>query len=251
MCTASGTGTWHLFGLGRSRRHEKNKPHRIKLDEDRSLVETHGRWRMRRKGRANFKVQRRLNTELPGMGKSGALERRPYPPGEHGQKRRKFSDYRLQLDEKQKLLNHFALREEQLRRFIRQAKSGSAEGDWVERLASLLERRLDNVIFRLGFAASMRAARQLISHGHVFVNGKRVTIASRVIEPGEIIALDSESLRNEKVLESLQHPRLELPHFLSREDQNGMVAGRVVDEPHIGDIPFPFSAKQFAEYYSR
>src|ERR1700752_3177766 len=124
---------------------------------------------------ARFKMQRRLGTELPGLGKPGALERRPYPPGENGNKRRKYSDYGLRLEEKQKIRVHYGLREEQLRRFIRQAKTGSAASG-VKKLRGLLERRPDNLGFRLGFAPSTRPARQPCSHGHVTVNGKVVTV---------------------------------------------------------------------------
>ncbi|MCB0272381.1 MAG: 30S ribosomal protein S4, partial [Bdellovibrionales bacterium] len=107
-----------------------------------------------------FKVQRRLGTELPGLGKPGALERRPYPPGQHGDKRKKYSNFGLQTEEKQKLIHNYGLREKQLLRFIRQSKQGSS-ANWINKLAGLLERRLDNIVFRLNFAPSIRAARQM------------------------------------------------------------------------------------------
>src|SRR5579863_6728132 len=122
---------------------------------------------------ARYKVQRRLGSELPGLGKAGALERRPYPPGENGNKRKKYSDFALRLEEKQKLRVHYGLREEQLRRFIRHSKQGSAH-NWVTKMVGLLERRLDNLVFRLGYAPSIRSARQLCSHGHVRVDGQKV-----------------------------------------------------------------------------
>ena len=100
---------------------------------------------------ARYKIQRRLGSELPGLGKPGALERRPYPPGENGNKRKKYSDFALRLEEKQKLRAHYGLREEQLRRFIRNSKQGSTS-NWVRKLVGLLECRLDNLVFRLGFA---------------------------------------------------------------------------------------------------
>src|SRR5882672_1334376 len=111
-----------------------------------------------------FKRQRRLGVELPGLGKSGALDRRPYPPGQHGNQKRKLSEYALRLEEKQKLIFHYGLREEQLRRFVRDSKRGKST-DWVDTLIGRLERRLDNLIFRLGFAPSIRSARQMILHG--------------------------------------------------------------------------------------
>ena len=122
--------------------------------------------------RHSFKTQRRLGLELPGLGKSGALSRRPYPPGESGNKRKKYSDYALRLEEKQKLRLNYILTERQLRRFIRDSKTGQP-ANWVNSLAGRLERRLDNVVFRLGFAPSIPAARQLVSHGHILVDGKK------------------------------------------------------------------------------
>jgi small subunit ribosomal protein S4 len=107
------------------------------------------------KSKARFRIQRRLGTELPGLGKAGALERRPYPPGEAGNKRKKFSNYALQLEEKQKVMFHYGLREKQLRRFIRDAKKGNATKNWISALAGLLELRLDNTVFRMGFAPFM------------------------------------------------------------------------------------------------
>src|SRR5690606_14047635 len=115
--------------------------------------------------RKRVKMQRSLVVELPGLGKPGALARRPYPPGQHGLGRRKFSEFGLRLKEKQKLLFHYGLREEQLRRLVKRAKTGQAS-DWMSTLIGMLESRLDNVVFRLGFAPSMMAARQMVRHGH-------------------------------------------------------------------------------------
>lgn len=111
-----------------------------------------------------FKKQRRLLVELPGLGKAGALERRPYPPGQHGQRRKKYSEFGLQLEEKQKLRYHYGVREEQFRRLINKAKRSSS-GNWVEALVNILEKRLDNVVFRLGFASSIPAAGTIRFHG--------------------------------------------------------------------------------------
>ena len=131
--------------------------------------------------RKRFKIQRALGLELPGLGKAGALEKRNYPPGQHGKNvRRKVSAYGQQLREKQKLLFHYAIREEQLRRFVRHAQRAQSS-DWMSSLISLLERRLDNVVFRLGYARSILSARQLVSHGHVMVNGRKQTIGSMVL----------------------------------------------------------------------
>lgn len=198
---------------------------------------------------ARFKIQRRLGTELPGLGKPGALERRPYPPGENGNKRRKYSDYALRLEEKQKIRVHYGLREEQLRRFIRNSKKGAA-ANWVNKLVGLLERRLDNLVFRLGFAGSIRAARQLCSHGHVTVDGKKVTVGSFVVPQGAKISITEKARENQIVLQASQAPRLEVPDYLRKETENGFEVGVVQAIPGTEHVPFAFDAGLFTEYYA-
>ena len=199
--------------------------------------------------KARFKTQRRLGVELPGLGKSGALERRPYPPGESGNKRKKYSDYALRLEEKQKLRFHYVLKERQLRRFIRNAKTGKSS-HWVNKLISLLEKRLDNVIFRLGFAPSIPAARQLITHGHVLVEGKKVDIPSMVLTENQVVSIKEKSLKNQIVLQGLQNPRMEMPDYLRKEEKQGKIVGIVQAQPNIEHIPFAFNAGLFTEYYA-
>jgi small subunit ribosomal protein S4 len=201
--------------------------------------------------RKKWKIQRALGLELPGLGKPGALEKRNYPPGQHGAARRsKPSQFAVQLKEKQKLLFHYGIREEQLRRFVRKAKS-LQPSNWIEALIGLLERRLDNVVFRLGFARSMAAARQLVLHGHVLVDGKRETIGSMVLKPGAAIALSEKAKQLESVLSSLASPRLTLPSFLQLETVEGAPKGALVSLPNSGHIPFEFNTNQVAEYYAR
>lgn len=202
------------------------------------------------KGKARFRIQRRLGTELPGLGKAGALERRPYPPGEAGNKRKKFSNYALQLEEKQKVMFHYGLREKQLRRFIRDAKRGDSTKNWISALAGLLELRLDNTVFRLGFAPSIRAARQLVSHGHIFVNGKKVDIGSAVLKVGDVVTLKEKSYEHQVFLKAKDAPRLDLPDYLDKADQSGKLTGTVKDVPGTEAIPFGFNPNLFAEYYS-
>jgi small subunit ribosomal protein S4 len=198
---------------------------------------------------ARFKIQRRLGMELPGLGKAGALERRPYPPGENGNKRRKYSDYALRMEEKQKIRQHYALREKQLRRFIRDAKQGAGT-NWVNKLAGLLERRLDNVIFRLGFAPSMRAARQMVSHGHVLINGRTLDISSYVVPQGAEIRLKEKGYANQIYLRAKQAPRMEVPDFLRKEEKDGNEIGIVQAIPGSEHVPFTFDAGLFTEYYA-
>ncbi len=196
-----------------------------------------------------FKTQRRLGAELPGLGKAGALERKPYPPGEHGAKRRKYSNYALQLEEKQKVMKNYCLREKQLRRFIRDAKSGSSS-NWVNKLAGRLELRLDNVVFRLGFAPSIRAAKQLISHGHIELNGKKHDISSAVLKVGDEVSVRAKSQEHQVVLHAKDNPRMEVPSHLTTEVKENITVGKVVSVPGIEAIPFPFQSGLFTEYYS-
>ncbi len=199
--------------------------------------------------KARFKTQRRLGTELPGLGKKGALERRPYPPGESGNKRKKYSDYALRLEEKQKLRYHYVLKERQLRRFIRHAKTGQSS-HWINKLISLLERRLDNIIFRLGFAPSIPAARQLINHGHVLLGGKKADIPSMIVKENQDVSIKEKSLKNQIVLQGLQNPRLEMPDYLRKEEKQGKIIGILQAQPHLEHIPFDFNAGAFTEYYA-
>lgn len=198
---------------------------------------------------ARFRVQRRLGTELPGLGKPGALERRPYPPGENGNKRKKYSDYALRLEEKQKLRFHYCLKEHQLRRFIRNAKTGQS-ANWISKLIGLLERRLDNVVFRVGLAPSIPSARQLVSHGHVQVNEQRVNIPSFVMKPGQKVSLKNKSEKNQIVLTAGQNPRMETPDFIKKEEKNGIIAGTVSSIPGIEHIPFNCDTGLLTEYYA-
>ncbi|MCB0349221.1 MAG: 30S ribosomal protein S4 [Bdellovibrionales bacterium] len=205
-------------------------------------------WRKTVAKAKKFKIQRKLGVELPGLGKPGALERKPYPPGQHGTKRKKYSDYAIQLEEKQKIRNNYGMGERQLRRFIGNAKKGSSQ-NWVETLVGLLERRLDNVVFRLGFAPSIRSARQLCSHGHVFVNGKKVNIGSAVLKVGDKVTLSKAMYENQIYMTAKQSPRIQLADHL--EVQDGEVAtGIVKDLPKLDAVPFPFQPGLFSEYYA-
>ncbi|QMV18498.1 30S ribosomal protein S4 [Granulicella sp. 5B5] len=201
--------------------------------------------------RKKWKIQRALGMELPGLGKPGALEKRNYPPGQHGKARKpKVSQFGAQLREKQKLIFHYGIREEQLRRFVRKAKSLQPK-NWIEALIGLLERRLDNVVFRLGFARSMAAARQLVSHGHVLVNGRRETIGSMVLPPGAVVQLSERANLLETTQAARRSPRLSLPSFLQFESAESMERGVLLSIPDSRHIPFEFNTNQVAEYYAK
>jgi small subunit ribosomal protein S4 len=201
--------------------------------------------------RKKWKIQRALGMELPGLGKPGALEKRNYPPGQHGKPRKpKVSQFGAQLREKQKLIFHYGIREEQLRRFVRKAKSLQPH-NWIEVLVGLLERRLDNVVFRLGYARSMAAARQLVSHGHLLVNGRRETISSMVLRLGSVVQLSERANQWETTQNSRQAPRLELPSFLQFESPEVKERGVLISIPDSRHIPFEFNTNQVAEYYAK
>lgn len=206
---------------------------------------------MKRTGKTpRFKRQRRLLTELPGMGKAGALERRPYPPGQHGLRRRKYSEFALQLEEKQKLRFHYGVREEQFRRLIGLAKKSTA-ANWVEVLVNILEKRLDNVVFRLGFAPSIPAARQLVRHGKVRLNGRKVNIPSQILKLNDVISLAPETYANQVYIQAQQGARLPLADFLVKEtNTNREEIGRLADEPKIEAVPFSFEPGLVIGYYS-
>lgn len=202
--------------------------------------------------RTKWKIQRALGIELPGLGKPGALEKRSYPPGQHGPtaRKKKLDGYAQQLREKQKVMFHYGLREEQLRRFVRNAQSG-ATSNWMETLIGLLERRLDNLVFRLGFARSIAAARQLVAHGHVLVDGRRATIGSMVIRVGSRVALTAKANEMECTKQSRVNPRLELPSYLMLEIEEGVDRGLVLSQPTSQHVPFEFSPALVAEYYAK
>lgn len=200
---------------------------------------------------ARFKIQRRLGTELPGFGKPGALDRKPYPPGENINKRRKYSDFALRLEAKQKIRFHYQLKETQLRRFIKRAKKGGSI-NWVNKLAGLLERRLDNVVFRLNIAPSIRAAKQLISHNHILVNGQQANISSMILNEGDTVALKEKAKDNQSVLQAKQNPRMDVPSFLkcTHADEEAIPEGVVLSTPTLEHIPFEFNSGLFTEYYA-
>ncbi len=192
-----------------------------------------------------FRRQRRLNTDLPGLGKPGALERRPFAPGQHGASRRKPSEYSLRLYEKQKLIAHYDLTERQLQRFVKQSRQ--AEINWISELSRRLEMRLDNIVFRMQFAPSMRAARQLVRHGHVLVNGKRVNIGSVVLKVGDEVKVRDKAKELPSVLQASQRPRLDLPAHLEKLDAQ---TGKIVAAATTADIPFTYNDRLIAEYYA-
>jgi small subunit ribosomal protein S4 len=201
--------------------------------------------------RPRLKIVRRLGVQLPGLTRKDA-EERPYPPGQHGQsqtKRRKVSAFRRRLEEKQKIRFNYGIGERQLRRYMEQA--GTMQGVKGHNLFALLERRLDNVVFRLGFAPTIPAARQLVSHGNVCVDGERVDRPSYRVNIGETITLSARALARPSIQESIDHgPLVKLPSFLAL-DPSERGTGRVIAEPTRSDVPFIVDDAAVVEFYAR
>ncbi|MDR1887775.1 MAG: 30S ribosomal protein S4 [Zoogloeaceae bacterium] len=193
-----------------------------------------------------LKVMRALGLDLPGLSRKTIAER-SNPPGQHGAKPKRKSSFALQLMEKQKLRMNYGLSERQMRRVVREARS--AKGSAGEKIAEFLERRLDNVVFRAGFAPTIPAARQLVNHGHLQVNGRRVDIASYRLRVGDIVTLRPKSATLDCVKETLAEPALTRPEWLHWDEQNR--GAKIAHLPAGDDIPFPVSLQLVVEYYSQ
>ncbi|PDO11751.1 MAG: 30S ribosomal protein S4 [Candidatus Reconcilbacillus cellulovorans] len=192
-----------------------------------------------------FKLSRRLGISLSGTGKE--LRKRPYPPGQHGPgQRRKLSGYGAQLLEKQKLRHLYGLSERQFRNLF--DKASKMKGIVGENFLQLLESRLDNLVYRLGFAKTRAAARQLVTHGHVTVNGRKVDIPSYLVSPGDVIGLRERS-RNLQVVKEALEQRGRLPAYLEWNDQT--MEGKYVRLPDRSELTDQIDEKQVVEFYSR
>jgi len=179
-----------------------------------------------------------------------ALERRAYPPGEHSQThlRRRISDYGLQLAEKQKLRRAYGVLERQFRRYFEEAER--RPGITAENLLQLLERRLDNVVYRLGFAASRKQARQLVSQGHFVVNDRRVNIPSYLVRAGEAVSVRESSRALPPIVSALEKAGARrLASWLQIESD--ALRGRVLSLPTRSEIDTQVQEELVVEYYSR
>lgn len=174
-----------------------------------------------------------------------AIERRAYPPGQHGRGRIKQSEYLTQLREKQKARRYYGLLEKQFRGYYE--KASRKEGITGENLLRLLEQRLDNVVYRLGFGASRAQARQLIRHGHFAVNGRRVTIPSFQVKPGDELSLKHE--RAKDVILSATDLVASVPAWLQADHEN--LSGKVVRSPERDEIDVPVQEQLIVELYSK
>ncbi len=177
-----------------------------------------------------------------------AIERRNYPPGQHGQARPKFSEYSIQLREKQRLKRMYGLLEKQFRRTFDLA--ARVKGVTGEALLVLLERRLDNVTYRLGFASSRAEARTLVRHGHILVNGKRLNIPSYFVRMGDVVSVKEASRQMTRVLAALDGvQRRGVPEWA--EVDRDAVSGRIKILPTRSDISMAINEKLIVELYSK
>lgn len=193
-----------------------------------------------------LKIMRALGTQLPGLS-SKSIEDRPYPPGQHGLKQKRKSDFGIKLMEKQKLRYNYGLSETQIRRLFVEARH--AKMPTGDKLLELLERRLDNAVFRAGFAPTAVAARQLVRHKHILLNGRRVNIPSIRIKPGDSIALFGAAAKIPMVAESLKEPALTRPEWIDF-DEAGRTA-QISRVPMADEVPFPIDVQQVVEYYAQ
>ena len=166
-------------------------------------------------------------------------------PGVHGAKRkRKLSEFGQQLREKQKAKNMYGVLEKQFSNLVKDVQK--MKGDTSEQIVARLEQRLDNVVYRLGFAKSRFMARQFVSHGHVLVNGKKLTIPSYTVKEGDVVSLSEKIQKNPDVVKLFAEEKIVLP-FLERK----ATAGKLVRLPKREDVEVPFDVQMIIEYYSR
>ena len=199
---------------------------------------------------SKHKVDRRLKVNLWGRPKS-PFNTRAYGPGQHGQTRTsKPSDYGIQLQAKQKLKAYYGnINERQFRNIYRKALS--KKGDTTENLIALLESRLDTVIYRAKFAQTVFSARQMINHGHITVNKKRVNIASYVVKDTDLIEVREKSKKLTVIDGSLQSKERDVPEYIQLDDKNK--TAKLVRVPKFSEVPFPviMEPSLVIEYYSR
>ncbi|WP_353893458.1 30S ribosomal protein S4 [Proteinivorax hydrogeniformans] len=177
-----------------------------------------------------------------------AVDRRAYAPGQHGQSRKKVSEYGLQLREKQKVRRVYGVLEKQFRNYFKEANR--LPGVTGDNLLQLLEQRLDNVVFRLGFAASRVEARQLVNHGHFLVNGKKVNIPSYQVQSGDVIEVKEKSKNSPRFKEIKEIAATQnTVAWLERDVES--LSGKVVAAPKREDIDMPIEEHLIVELYSR
>lgn len=204
---------------------------------------------MSKRHACKYKIDRRLGVNLWGRAKS-PINKREYGPGQHGQRRRKPTDFGTQLMAKQKLKGYYAnISERQFRRYYDEASR--RQGDTGENLIGILESRLDAAIYRMKLVPTPFAARQVVNHGHVLVNGRRVNIASFMLKPGDQIEIREGSKQMALILEAVESGERDVPDYFDI-DHKGM-KGTFIRLPKLADVPYPVSMEPnlVVEFYSR
>jgi len=205
---------------------------------------------MTKRTQAKYRLDRKVGENLWGRTKS-PVNRRSYGPGQHGQRRsRKLSDYGTQLAEKQKLKGYYAnITERQFRGYYEAAARKS--GDTGEHMIGLLERRLDTVVFRAKFVPTPYAARQLVSHGHVAVNGKRVTVSSYLVKEGDLIELRGKAKDLAMVLDTVKSAEREVPEYI--DANHSKMTAKYIRVPLLAEVPYAvvMQPSLVVEFYSR
>jgi small subunit ribosomal protein S4 len=205
---------------------------------------------MTKRTTSKYKLDRRMGENIWGRPKS-PVNKRSYGPGQHGQRRsKKLSDYGTQLQAKQKLKGYYGnITERQFRRYYQEAVR--RQGDTGENMVGLLERRLDAVVYRAKFVPTPFAARQLVSHGHVKVNGRRVTVASYLVKESDAIELSDKAKDMALVLEAAKSAERDVPDYVEA-DHNKMTA-KLLRTPKLADIPYASQMQPhlIVEFYSR
>ncbi len=204
---------------------------------------------MSKRESSKYKINRRLGVNLWGRPKS-PINKRDYGPGEHGQRRRKPTDYGTQLQAKQKLKGYYGnIGERQFRRYYQEASR--RRGDTGHNLIELLERRLDAVVYRAKFVPTVFAARQFVNHGHLRVNGKRVNIPSYRVRDGDEVQIKAKSRELALVLEGADSPERDVPDYIEVNYKD--MKARFIRAPKLPDVPFPVRMEPnlVIEFYSR
>lgn len=204
---------------------------------------------MTKRTESKYKINRRLGVNLWGRPKS-PINKREYGPGQHGQRRKKPSDFGVQLMAKQKLRGYYGnISEKQFYKYYEEAVR--RRGDTSENLIELLERRLDAVVYRMKFAITPFAARQFVSHGHVLVNGRRVNIASYQVRDGDVVEVREKSKQLAMVLDSVQSAERDVPEYI--EVDHRAMKGTFARAPKLADVPYPVQMEPnlVVEFYSR
>ena len=204
---------------------------------------------MSKRQSAKYKIDRRLGVNLWGRAKS-PINKREYAPGQHGQRRKKPSDFGTQLMAKQKLKGYYGnIGEKQFRRYYDEA--ARRRGDTSENLIGLLERRLDAVVYRMKFVPTVFAARQIVNHGHIQVNGKRVNIQSYMVREGDVVSVRERSREIAVIMEAAASSERDVPDYMDVDAK--AFKGTFVRTPKLADVPYPVQMEPnlVVEFYSR